>query len=102
MDFIEAATEFRLDVLSAELTTFGEDAEVVGITWTVRKKRIGQRKNLLEIAVPGGEAQLVVEHDDTIGHVIEGGAQFGLTLANFVEQPRILHGDYRLGCKIFQ
>jgi len=47
----------------------------------------------LEIAVPGGKPQLLVEHRHTISHIVEGNAQLGLGLADLVEQPRIFHGN---------
>ena len=98
----EAAAEFRLDVVGAELAAFGEDAEVVGIARALGQKRVGQVEQLLEIAVPRGQPQVFVEHGDAIGHVVEGDPQLGLTLADFVEQPRILHRDHRLGGEVLQ
>ena len=37
----EAAAEFRLDVVGAELATIGQYAKVLGIAWTLDQKRIG-------------------------------------------------------------
>ena len=34
VDFIEAAAEFGLNVISTEFAAFGENTEVVGIPWT--------------------------------------------------------------------
>ena len=51
--------------------------------------------------VPRGEPQVVVEHRDAVGHVVEGDAQLGLALADFVQQPRILHRDHRLRREVF-
>jgi hypothetical protein len=56
----------------------------------------------LEVAVPRREPQVFVKHDDAIGHVVEGDAQFGLPLADFIEQPCILDGDYRLGREVLE
>ena len=43
-----------------------------------------------------------VEHGDTVAHVLERDAQFFLALADFVEQPRVLHRDHRLGGEVLQ
>ena len=43
-----------------------------------------------------------LEHRDAIAHVLEGDAQFFLALADFVQQPRVLHRDYRLGGEVLQ
>ena len=71
-------------------------AEVIGVARALGQKRVGQVEQLLEIAVPGGQPQVVVEHRHAVGHVVEGDAQFGLALADFVEQPGILDRDHRL------
>ena len=76
-------------------------AEVVGIARTLGEKRVGQVEQFLEIAVPG-QPQLGVEHRDAVAHVVEGDAQFGLTLADLVEQPRVLHRDDRLRREVFE
>ena len=63
---------------------------------------IGQVEQFLEVAVPGGETQLLVEHRHAIGHIVEGDTQFCLTLADFVQQSRILYRDHRLGGEVLQ
>jgi hypothetical protein len=89
----------RIDV--AELAAFGEIADVVGETVrSARTRRAGR-------ATPGScgstpRAAVLVEHHDAIGHVVEGDAQFGLTLADFVEQPRVLDRDDRLRREVLQ
>jgi hypothetical protein len=49
------------------------------------KQRVGQVEDLLEIAVPGGEPQVRIEHGDAVAHVVEGDAQLGLALADFAQ-----------------
>jgi hypothetical protein len=56
----------------------------------------------LEVAVPSGEVQRLIKHRDTIDHVVEGNPQLPLALADFVEQPCILHRDHRLRREILQ
>ena len=43
-----------------------------------------------------------VEHRHAVAHVLERDMEFLLTLADFVEQPRILHCDDRLGGEVLQ
>ena len=43
-----------------------------------------------------------VEHRDAVAHVVERDAEFVLALADFVQQPRVLHRDHRLGREILQ
>ena len=65
-------------------------------------KSSGSWSDLLEIPVPRGQSQCLVEHRHPIGHVVEGDAQLLLALANFVQQPRVLHRDHRLGREILE
>ena len=74
----------------------GEIAEILGKARPPREEGVRQLEHLLEIAVPRGKPRLGVEHDDTIAHVVEGDAQFGLAVAQLVEQPRVLDRDHRL------
>ena len=46
--------------------------------------------------------QIGVEHRDAVAHVVEGDAQLGLALADFVEEPRIVHRDDRLRREVFE
>src|SRR4029077_17548227 len=77
-------------------------ANIVGGVRTLRQKCVGQVEQFLEVTVPGRQPQIFVEHSDAIGHVVEGRPQLGLTLANLVEQPRVLHRDNCLGCEVLQ
>src|SRR5262249_9159506 len=53
-------------------------------------------------AVPRGEAQVLVEHDHAVAHIVEGDAQFRLALADLVEQASILHRDHCLCGRILR
>ena len=66
------------------------------------EKIVGQVEDVLEFAVPRDQMLGFVEHGDAVAHVLEGDAEFFLALADFVEQPRILHRDHRLGGKVLQ
>ena len=43
-----------------------------------------------------------VEHRHAVAHVLEGDAEFFLALADFIQQPCVLHRDDRLGSEVFQ
>ena len=86
----------------AILATFGEIADVVGEGPPLGEDSIGHVEDFLELAVPRHQARRFVEHGDAIAHVLEGDAQFLLALADFVEQPRVLHRDHRLGGEVLQ
>src|SRR5438093_1236978 len=43
-----------------------------------------------------------VEHRDTVAHVLERDAEFLLALADFIQEPRVLHGDHCLRSEILQ
>ena len=43
-----------------------------------------------------------VEHGHAVAHVLEGDAEFLLALADFVQQPSVLHGDNRLSGEVLQ
>ena len=96
------AAQFSLDIDRAELAASDEVADIVGIARPLRQQRVGQVKHLLEIAVPRGEPQLGVEHRDAVAHIVEGDPQFGLTLADLVQQPGIVHRDDRLCREILE
>jgi hypothetical protein len=44
----------------------------------------------------------LVEHNDAIAHIVERGPQLSLTLADFVEQPSVLHRDDGLRSEVLQ
>ena len=67
-----------------------------------RDEFVRQIEDLLEIAVPGGEPMLGVEHRNAVAHVVEGDAQFGLVLADLVEEAGVVHRDHRLRRKVFE
>ena len=46
----------------------------------LEREPIGQVEDLLELAVPRGEALRFVEHRDAVAHVLEGDAQFCLSV----------------------
>ena len=68
----------------AEFATLGEIADIFRIGSRLGEERIRQIQNLLEIAVPRRQPQLLVEHRHAIAHILEGDPQFGLTLRQFV------------------
>ena len=72
---------------------------MVAETNHIPRARIEQ---VLEIAVPGGEALLAIEHRDPVAHIVEGDAQLGLALADLVQQPSIVHRDHGLCGKLLQ
>ena len=80
------------DVLAA----VGKIAEILDIARPLCKEGVGQLEHLLEIAVPCSKSRRSVEHDHTVAHVVEGHAQLGLSITQFLEQPRILDRDHRL------
>jgi hypothetical protein len=51
-DRFKTAAHFRFDVDAAEFATFGEKADIAGITQPLRQQRIGQVEDALEIEVP--------------------------------------------------
>src|SRR6516165_9783111 len=59
-------------------------------------------KEILVIAVPRSQPKLSVEHSHAIDHVVEGDPQFRLTLAQFVEQPRVFHRDHGLRGEVLE
>src|SRR6185436_12553665 len=63
-------------------------------------ERVRQIEDVLEIVVPCREPQVRVEHRDAVAHVVEGDAQFHLALPDLVQQPRVVHRDYRLCSKV--
>ena len=77
-------------------------AEIVGDSSAAPPEARRADRGSLEIAVPRGQPQLAVEHRHAVAHIVEGDAQLGLTLADFVEQPGIVHRDDRLRREAFQ
>ena len=63
---------------------------------------VGHVEDVLELAVPCDQMRRFVEHGDAVAHVLEGDAEFLLALADFVQQPRVLHRDHRLGGEVLQ
>src|SRR6516164_7200986 len=96
VDRLQAPRDLHLDVDATELAALGEGAQVIGVSRARRHKLVGHIEDLLEIAVPRDEVQLAVEHRHPVAHVVEGDAQFGLTLANLAQEPGIVHCDHRL------
>ena len=79
-----------------------QTANVIGERQPHAHRLVGQVENFLKIAVPGGKSVVAIEHGDTVAHVLEGDIEFVLTLADFVQQPRVVHRDHRLGSEAFQ
>src|SRR5207245_10379128 len=77
----EPPAEFRRDALGTEFATFGEEADVVGISRTLGQERVGQIEDSLEIEVPCREALFTVEHRHTVAHIVECDAHLSLALA---------------------
>jgi hypothetical protein len=88
---LDPLAEFGLHI--TVLAALGEIAEIFGKGRALRQERVRQVQDLLEIHVPGGEAQLVVEHRDAVAHIVKSDAQLGLTLADLLEQTGIVHRD---------
>jgi hypothetical protein len=63
---------------------------------------VGHIEQFLEITVPRCQPKLRVKHGHAINHVVEGDPQLLLALTDFVEEPRILHRDHRLGGEVFE
>jgi len=68
----------------------------------LRHELVRQIEDLLEVHVPRHKPQLAVEHRDPVAHIVEGDAQLGLALADFVEQPSIVHRDDCLSREAFE
>ena len=66
------------------------------------EKIVGQVEDVLELAVPRDQMLRFVEHGDAVAHVLERDAKFLLALADFIQQPRVLHRDHRLGSEVLQ
>ncbi len=77
--------QLSLGIDLPELAALRQIADIVGIGPRLGEERIRQVEDLDEIAVPGRQPQLLVESDDTIGHIVEGDPQFRLALADFVQ-----------------
>ncbi len=92
----ETTGYFRLDVHCPKLTTLGENTEIVGIDRAFGEERVGQIEHFLEISIPRGQSQVLVEHDHAIAHIVEGDPQFGLTLADLIKESCVLHCDHCL------
>jgi hypothetical protein len=63
---------------------------------------VGQVEDLLEFAIPRNEVLGFVEHRYAVTHVLECDTEFLLALADFIQQPRVLHCDDRLCGKVLQ
>jgi hypothetical protein len=98
----QPAPELFLDVAGTEFAAFSQDVQIFGIGFALPQQLVGQLEQLLEVLVPRGETQLLVEHDDPIAHVVEGDAQFGLALADLVEQSGIVDRYDRLRGEVFE
>ena len=98
----DAAAQIRFEIGRDIFAARGEIAEIFNRARPLGEEGVRQIEHLLEVAVPRGEAQVFVEHRHTVGHIVEGDAQFGLGLADLVEQPRILNRDHRLGGEVLQ
>ena len=66
------------------------------------EKVVGQVEDLLELAVPCDQMLRFVEHGHAVAHVLERDAEFFLALADFIQQPRVLHRDHRLRGEVLQ
>ena len=84
------------------LTALGEVAEIFRECLTPREDIVGHVQDILKLAVPGDQMLRFVEHGDTVAHVLERDAEFLLALTDFIQQPRILHRDHRLGGEVLQ
>ena len=93
---------FGFDIDLAVLAMRRKVANVVAKARPLGQQSVGQIEKLLEIAVPRREPQLGVEHCDAVAHVVEGHAQLSLALADFAEQPGIVHRNDRLRREVFQ
>ena len=96
LDRLGQTAHFGLDVDSAVFAMLREIPDIGFEARPSANKGIRQVENALEVSVPGGEPELGVEHRDAVAHIVEGDAQFRLTLADLVEQPGIVHRDDRL------
>jgi hypothetical protein len=84
------------------LTTIGQIPDVFMECLPSRNNLIGHVEDVLELAVPCDEMLRFVEHRHAVAHVLERDAEFLLTLPDFIQQPRILHRDHRLGGEAFE
>ena len=62
----------------------------------------GQVEDLLELAVPRNQVLPLIEHGDSIAHILERDAELFLALPNLIEQPCVLHRDHRLSSEVLQ
>src|SRR5262249_16265179 len=93
---VDGATELSFKIRRDEFAPISEIAEILRTARPPGEEGLGQLNHLLEIAVARGKSPRGVEHDNTVAHIVEGHAQFGLALAQFLEQARILDRDHRL------
>ena len=93
---LDEPVHFRLDIDRAVFAMRGEIADIVCKARPPGEKFIWQTEDLLEVSVQRGKPQRTVEHRHPVAHVVEGDAQLGLPLADFVQQPRIVHRNDRL------
>ena len=77
--------DLRLGLSFSELAALREMADVVVETVRFGQKFVRQIEQFLKIVVPRSQSQLFVKHGDSVDHVVEGHAQFGLTLTDLIE-----------------
>src|SRR5262249_12741078 len=93
---VEAAAQLLFEIGRDVLAAVSEIAEIFGKARPIYQEGVRELKHLLEIAVPRGQARLCIEHDNAVAHVVEGDAQFGLALTQFLEESRVLDCYHRL------
>src|SRR5215469_14230787 len=93
---VDRAAELRFEIGRDELPPISEIAEILGTSRPSSEEGLRELNQLFEIAVPGSKSPRSVEHDDTVTHVVEGHAQLGLSITQFLEQAGILDRDHRL------
>ena len=93
---LQASVQFPFDVVGPELAAFGKEADKIDISRALCDRLVGQVQDRLEIAVPRNKTSVCAEHRNSIAHIVEGDAQLGLSIPQFLEQSRILDRDHRL------
>ena len=76
--------QFRIQIDIPELAVLDQIGDIVAVGAWLGEKGVRQFEHLLEIAVPRSKLRCGVEHDDAVAHVVEGYAQFSLTLRQLV------------------
>src|SRR5215831_16163278 len=93
---LKTPVQFPFDVVGPELAAFDKNANIFDIGRAFCDHLIGQVQDRLEIAVPRNKARVSAKHRNTVAHIVEGDTQLRLSVAQFLEQPRILDRDHRL------